>query len=180
MPFAILTAEQTIRFIVANDSFGLWIETDHASDAGRDVAEMRQAGRQVSDFDVGVRELGRVNLAASGEGFVDAVEEVPVVSFTAVVSLALLEELVLRAEKLPAATLAEQHHPIRAVERVAVLEPLLHVGRPDALFKDELPLVADLTVAGIFVDDVLRVGGTADRRRKSICRRVPRPWRDAS
>src|SRR5258705_9603944 len=69
-----------------------------------------------------------------------------------------LAHRVLWADDLIAAVFAEQHHPLRAVKRVAVLKTFLEIRRPDPLLENELPLVAGLAVAGPLENAILRVG----------------------
>ena len=70
----------------------------------------------------------------------------------------LRDQLVPRAVELPADRVADDQHPLGAVEGGAVLVAFLHVGRPDPLLEDQLLARPGLAVVGVLEDDVLRVG----------------------
>src|SRR5262245_18639417 len=102
----------------------------------------------VADFHVGV---GRAAIA-------DAVEEVLMMRLQVRAAGSLLSRRVFHAKDLPAASFAENHVTLGAVEGIPVLVTFLHVGRPDPLFEDELLRTSILAVARIFEDHGLRVG----------------------
>ena len=118
-------------------------------DARRDVAEMAQRGREMVDLDVGVG-------TRSG---LDAVPKVGVMGGEVRAAAGgFFDQLVARAVEFVAPDLAEDHHPVGAVVGVAVLEAFLHVGRPDALLKDQLLGTSRFGGSGVLEGDVLRVG----------------------
>lgn len=146
MTGSVLAAQQARGFGVAVEAFGGRIEAQFATDAGGEVAEVSEGGGEMSDFDVGVRSAV----------IPDGVEEVAVMGERIEAGIEFFAELVLGAEELPARLFAEDEQAFGAVEGVAVFVGFLDVGRPDALFVDEL-----LSVEGgspVLVDDVLGVG----------------------
>src|SRR5262249_29062088 len=62
------------------------------------------------------------------------------------------------AVQLPAHRMPDNEHALGAIEGGAVLVPLLHVGRPDALLVNELLPASRFAFNSILEDRVLRIG----------------------
>src|SRR5688572_26609492 len=146
MVFAILTANQTICLLITNNLLSFRIELQHPPDARRYIPQMAERGGKMADLDVSIGPFP----------VLDALEKIAMMRWPIWFAAHFITRLVARAEQLPAVPFAENEHPLGAIERIAVLVTFLHVGRPDALLKDQLLLRFAFT--GVFEDDRLRIG----------------------
>src|SRR5262245_35643967 len=118
----------------------------------------------------------------------DAVEEIAVMRLQVGPAALLRDRLVFRTVQLPANRVADDQHPLGAVERGTVLVSLLHVRRPDPLLEDELLAHPRLALDRVFKDRVLRVRpllvvieevlAAQACRPAWVCRRAQAPDRD--
>src|SRR5687768_892562 len=67
------------------------------------------------------------------------------------------DQLVAWAVNLEATALAENEHSFSSIKRISVLKPLLHVRRPNALLKNQLPFLRERICRRIFIDHVLGI-----------------------
>src|SRR5262249_61668313 len=85
----------------------------------------------------------------------DRVDEVLVVARQIDLAGHLLQRLVPLAVELPPDAVADDEHPLRAVERGPVLVALLHIPAPDPLLEDELPALLPAVACIVRADHVL-------------------------
>ncbi len=125
---AIRPADKSGRFFVTGHFFRFGIEVYDPANLGGDIPEMAERRGEVTDFDIGV---GLLTVP-------DAVQEVLVMVGEREGAFHALSRLVAFQDHLPARFLAEDHHPLGAVEGVAVFVSLLKIRGPDPLFKNQL------------------------------------------
>src|SRR5690606_26295424 len=130
---AVLAAYERAGVRIVEDLFALWIKADDASHTRRDIREMYDGRGQMSGH--GIR-IWITRIAAN------AVEEVLVMRRDVGTSRTFRNKLVPLGVQFPAHGMPDDKHPLRAVERGAVLVAFLCIWRPDALLEDELLLLA--------------------------------------
>jgi len=146
MAVAVGAADELVGFDVA-DHFLDGVKVQRLLLAAGDVRQVDKARRKMPFLHVGVG-----SFAAP-----DALDEVGMVGDEVRRTAPFLSWLVPRAKDLEADAVAEDQHPLGAIEGGSVLISFLHVRRPIPLLENELPLAGGFAVAGPFEDAVLRV-----------------------